>query len=177
MPPSRYVFPEAEVYTVLEDTDSDSDSDDDLDDGLSDIDDNTDPLNTSDEQFIDKNNSSSEQNTADAAKTDTETLDGNSKRESMNPAKADVHVEKGNKPVWEKDGDGSNSAGFSSSSKESEIGSSNRAVATSSELSDSLIDNMDNFTKIDGDAVKPPSFDEMDREAAIQGFHVDFEDT
>ena len=175
MPPSRYVFPEAEVYTVLEDTDSDSDSDDDLDDGLSDIDDNSDPLNTSDEQFIDKNNSSSEQNTADAAKTETETLDGNSKRESMNLAKADV--EKDNRPVWEKDCDGSDSAGFSSSSKESGIGSSNRAVATSSELSDSLIDNMDNFTKIDGNAVKPPSFDEMDREAAIQGFHVDFEDT
>ena len=175
MPPSRYVFPEAEVYTVLEDTDSDSDSDDDLDDGLSDIDDNSDPLNTSDEKFIDKNNSSSEQNTADAAKTDIETLDGNSKRESMNLAKADV--EKDNRPVWEKDCDGSDSAGFSSSSKESGIGSSNRAVATSSELSDSLIDNMDNFTKIDGNAVKPPSFDEMDREAAIQGFHVDFEDT
>ena len=177
MPPSRYVFPEAEVYTVLEDTDSDSDSEDDLDDGLSDIGDNSDPLNTSDEQFIDKNNSSSEQNTADAAKTDTETLDGNSKRDStcMNLAKADV--EKDNKPMWEKDGDGSDSAGFSSSSKESGIGSSNRAVATSNELSDSLIDNMDNFTKIGGDAVKPPSFDEMDREAAIQGFHVDFEDT
>ena len=180
MPPSRYVFPEAEVYTVLEDTDSDSDSDaDGLDNGMSDIENNTDLLNSSDEQF-DKNNSCSEQDDAAIAlKAESEDLQTNHiERDPMNLDGQNVN--EANKYMWEKeDYDESDSGGFSSSSKENDNSNSGRGieypvVTTSSELSDSFIDNMDNFTKID-DEGKSLSDDIESREAAIRGFHIEFE--
>ena len=158
MPPRRYVFPEAEVYTVVEGVDSDNDSDSDLDsddglDDLSDIDGNSDPLNTSDEQF-DKNNSCSElDNGLSTVEADGETLqaglDG-SQAESNTVKEQNLEdssvLEKENSDLVSVEDSGiSKELGNISPGKDIQY----PLVTTSNELSESLIDNMDNLAKLD----------------------------
>ena len=180
MPPSRYVFPEAEVYIALEDADSESDSDsdkDDLDD-LSDIDGNSDPLNTSDDQ-MDRNNSCSDQDRI----VSISDVDANNIAPDENVADSGsgfLENKTGtgtDNAAWQKKQESSECQIDSYSSKESGGEHSNTEiqyslVTTSNELSDSLIDNMDHFAKIDKDETDLDRTDVMSQE-----FSIDLEGT
>ena len=170
MPPSRYVFPEAEVYTMLGDSDSESDSDsnkDDLDD-LSDINGDSDPLNTSEEQ-MDKNNSCSDQDGSfSVSNVNANNVDlGEIIPDSGSVTDADNvnrQMERESTECQYKTSSSQQSDGKSRNDERQDT-----LLTTSNELSDSLIDNMDHFAKI--------VTDQDSTEAGSQDFSIDFEGT
>ena len=160
---------------MLEDSDSECDSDsdkDDLDD-LSDIDGNSDPLNTSEEQ-MDKNNSCSDQdgmfcvsnpdpNNIDLGEIlpDTDNVTG-------------VNVANIDKITGQMDNESTGCQLKTDTSQQNNDKNPLNEIqptllTTSNELSDSLIDNMDHFAKI--------VTDQDSTEVGSQDFNIDFEGT